>query len=171
MSAPEIATDTADVIERAKAALEGVTPGPWAHRTAPHPDSGETPAEYLAGSLSSSGGPLHVLIADSPDPELAYVIPALTGDGPTSEINAEFIAAARTLVPELIAELARANHDRTMLRRQLDALFTTDIGELTTRLQEVEAERDHYQALCAAASDERRSLNLQLDQMRRGGVL
>ena len=96
-----------DLVERAKAALEGITEGPWDHRTAPHPDSGETHAEYLAGSLINSGEPLHVLIAESAEPQFAYIVPAVTGDGPMSERNAEFIAAARTLVPELVAEVEK----------------------------------------------------------------
>lgn len=98
---------TNDIVDRAKAALAGVTPGPWTHHTAPSADSDETPAQYCANTLAGNGDPLHVLTAASPDPRFAYVVPALTGDGPTSAINAEFIAQARELVPELIAEVER----------------------------------------------------------------
>lgn len=96
-----------DVIGRAKAALAGVTPGPWAHHIAPSADSHETHAEYLAGTLIGTGEPLHVLTAQSPEPKFAYVVPATTGDGPTSAINAEFISAARSLIPELVAEVEK----------------------------------------------------------------
>jgi hypothetical protein len=99
-----------DVVARAKAALEGVTEGPWEHYTAPNPESDETHADYLVGTLVTlidSGEPIHVLTAKSPDPKYTYIVPALTGDGPTSAVNAEFIAAARSLVPELVAEVER----------------------------------------------------------------
>lgn len=102
-----------DVVERAKAALEGVTDGPWKHCTAPHEYDDALPvatvdkAKWLADTLIGDGEPLHVLITDSPDPKFAYTVPALTGDGPTSERNAQFIAQARTLVPELVAEVER----------------------------------------------------------------
>lgn len=90
-----------------------MTPGPWAHRLAPHDYNPELPvatadkAQWQADTLIGDGKPLHVLIADSTDPKFAYIVPALTGDGPTSAINAEFIAAARDLVPELVAEVER----------------------------------------------------------------
>lgn len=96
-----------DVVTRAKAALEGITEGPWEHHVAPSDGSAETPAEYLANTLIGSGEPLHVLTARSPEPKFAYIVPAVTGDGPTSAVNAEFIAAARSLVPDLVREVQR----------------------------------------------------------------
>ena len=96
-----------DTTMRAKALLEGITPGLWTHHTAPHPDSGETHAEYLAGTLIGSGEPLHVVTAPSPEDRYAYIVPAVTGDGPTSARNAEFIAAAPSLIRELVAEIER----------------------------------------------------------------
>lgn len=105
---------TDDLIDRAKTALEGVTEGPWEHCVGP---DDETPTEYSARTLTGSGEPIHVLIADSPDPKFAYIVPAITGDGPTSARNAQFIAAARTLLPELLAEVER-------LRGAFDGLVT-----------------------------------------------
>lgn len=96
-----------DIVDRAKASLEGVTEGPWQHCTAPSNDSDESHAEWLAGTLLGDGEALHVLIAESPDPKFAYIVPVVTGDGPTSARNAEFIAAARQLIPELVAEIER----------------------------------------------------------------
>lgn len=44
--------------------------------------------------------------AATPGPwERHYLVPALTGDGPTSVANAEFIAHARHDVPKLVAAL------------------------------------------------------------------
>jgi hypothetical protein len=96
-----------DVVERAKAALEGITEGPWSHHISTEADTGETHEQYQANTLINSGEPLHVLTAPSSDPKFAYVVPAITGDGPTSDRNAEFIVAARSLVPELVAEVER----------------------------------------------------------------
>lgn len=96
-----------NLIERTKAALDGITDGPWQHCTAPSNDSDETHAEWLTGTLIGGGEELHVLIAESPEPKFAYIVPAVTGDGPTSSRNAEFIAEARQLVPELLDEVAK----------------------------------------------------------------
>ncbi|WP_185292747.1 hypothetical protein [Mycolicibacterium litorale] len=65
-----------DIVERAKAVLEGVTEGPW---------------ELIGGGEYVTG----VSICVAPD------------DGGVTGPDAEFIAAARTLVPELVAEVER----------------------------------------------------------------
>ncbi len=109
---------TDDIVARSNAALEGITPGPWKHCTAPSADSDETHAEYLAGTLIGEGEPLHVLIAPSTNPKYAYIVPALTGDGPMSAANAEFIAAAPELVSTLAAELVTALAEVERLKRE-----------------------------------------------------
>lgn len=124
-----------DILDRARAALEGITDAPWTHHTAPSEGSTETHAEYLAGSLIGEGEALHVLTAASPDPKFAYVVPAVTGDGPTSNRNAEFIAAARDLVPELVAEVERLRRGGTELgniirRQNQDVLDITGLHHL-----------------------------------------
>ena len=75
---------TPDVLARAKAALEGVTPGRWVHY---YPDQccnghcvGEDPE-------LGKGGVMH--------------------DACVTHVDAEFIAASRQLVPELVAEVER----------------------------------------------------------------
>lgn len=101
---PTLTQQELDELDRLASAA---TPAPWSTRTAPADDSEETKAEYLAGSLSTDdpGAALYVLIADTDRDGLAYVLPAVTGDGPTSEANARFIEAARTAVPRLVAEV------------------------------------------------------------------
>lgn len=79
------------------------TPGPWFRHTAPR-DSSETKAKWLADTCRGDD-PLQVLVSASDDPQFAYLVPALTGDGPTSIANAEFIAHARAEVPQLLAAL------------------------------------------------------------------
>jgi hypothetical protein len=65
-----------DIVQRAKAALEGATDGPW---------------EIVGGGEYVTG----VGILAAPD------------DGGVTSGDAEFIAQARTLVPELVAEVER----------------------------------------------------------------
>ena len=65
-----------DVVQAAKEALEGVTPGPW---------------KLIGGGEYVTG--VGVLVA--PD------------DGGVTSADAEFIAAARSLLPELVAEVER----------------------------------------------------------------
>ncbi|TDO18151.1 hypothetical protein EV580_1333 [Mycobacterium sp. BK086] len=124
----------ATLVDRTKAALEGITPAPWERRTAPHDDT-ETHAQFMAGTLVG-GEQLHVLIAESPDPKYAYIVPAVTGDGPTSERNAEFIAAARTLVPELLSEVERQEQLIAEFRRR-DESATGVIERLKAEVEQL----------------------------------
>lgn len=118
-----------DVVDRAKQALVGVTEGPWDHHIAPSEGSTETPAGYLALTLIGDGEPLHVLTAQSPEPKFAYVVPAVTGDGPTSAVNADFIAAARSLVPELVAEIERLRTAQSDTNQQLASAWQAGYAE------------------------------------------
>lgn len=75
--------------------LGAITPGPWQAATAPSEASSETKAEYLTAALLNGDEPLWVVWAANPtDDDFDYVVPAVTGDGPTSRANAEFIASA-----------------------------------------------------------------------------
>lgn len=126
---------TDDVRADARRLLQGITPGKWRHCTGPA--EGESKAEYLAGCITNADESLHVVIAQSPEPKYAYVIPALTGDGPTSDANAEFIAAAPEITQRLLAELDR-ERDRA-LRLAIRA----------TGCEKAESERDAALAVIA----------------------
>lgn len=103
-------TETKNLASEARAALDAITPGPWEPATAPAHGSDETPAEYVAATLRPDSALLYVVCAPSPDPERwAYVLPAITGDGPTSRANAAFIAAAPDLVRRMAAALDEAD--------------------------------------------------------------
>ena len=93
-----------DVLAGIKALAEAATPGPWQPTVLDDPTR-ESKERYYAGTLSpdTPDAPLYLLTARTDREGLSYVIPALTGDGPTSAINAEFIAAARSAVPRLVA--------------------------------------------------------------------
>lgn len=96
--------------EEAQALLDAATPGPWEACTAPHPDDERTPAEWMTSCLNGDGPLWCVTAPNTRGDDLAYLVPAVTGDGPCSEAHAELIAAA----PRLAAEVVR-------LRRELDA--------------------------------------------------
>jgi hypothetical protein len=90
------------------------TPGPWYFATAPYDPEKQTKAEYVTSALNKWREDATLWTLWSPDPEGEpddYVIPALTGDGPTSRANAEFIAIARVAMPVLIRELKRLLND------------------------------------------------------------
>ena len=98
--------DASALVHEARAALDGIAPGPWEAATAPADGSDETPAEYVTATLRPDSTVLYVVSAPSPDPERwAYLLPAITGDGPTSRANAAFIAAAPDLVRRMAAAL------------------------------------------------------------------
>jgi hypothetical protein len=105
----------ADSIDLAaiKARADAATEGPWEFGTAPHPDSNETKAEYVANA-SCGDGPLWVAWAPNlTDDGYAYLVTGITGDGPTSEANATFIAHAREDVPKLVAEVKQLRAELT----------------------------------------------------------
>ncbi|HEY5482804.1 MAG TPA: hypothetical protein VIK31_03195 [Propionibacteriaceae bacterium] len=94
-------------LDAVKARLAHVTPGRWeASRTA---DTEETSLEWLKACLIVPDSPakniLHVIWAtDQP----GVIIPAVTGDGPTSSQNAEFIAHAPEDIAAMVAAIERA---------------------------------------------------------------
>lgn len=78
-----------DIVERAKAALEGVTEGGWLH------------SEDNCGCYS---------IDAKPDLTVQLIAECIA-----SEADAEFLAASRTLVPELVAEVERLHAENEQL--------------------------------------------------------
>jgi hypothetical protein len=87
-----------DVCDRARQALEGVTPGPW--EASYNPMDTSYPADYYTVITEREGD--H--IAEVDDEKRAE-----EHEGPHGKFgrDAHFIAAARTLVPELVAEVER----------------------------------------------------------------
>lgn len=130
--------------DRARELLAGITPGKWERRIGP---DDQTPAEFIAGIDGVDGEPLHVVIAPSPEDRYASVVPAITGNGPTSRVNAEFIAAAPDLVRDLLAELDQAQAGRDMWGRTADTLGGNleDVGHILSGVRYDEAE-DVYRA-------------------------
>lgn len=110
-----------DILDRAKAALEGITPGPWTHHVSTPEDTGESHAQWQANTLIGDGEPLHVLTAATDDDRYAYIVPAITGDGPTSARNADFIASARGLMPELVDEVEQLRAHVNVARAVVDS--------------------------------------------------
>lgn len=85
-----------DVVARAKAALEGVTAGPWSWRFEGRDGRGDD--ALVSRSVTISGYPARVLSGEWQDEG---------GGVAVGSADAEFIAAARSLVPELVAEVER----------------------------------------------------------------
>lgn len=84
-----------DAIERAEKALEGVTEGPWVANENTHPDDPQWEIESHAHAFDDPVG----IVFEGVEQGRA---------------DAEFIAASRSLLPELVAELkaARAENER-----------------------------------------------------------
>lgn len=90
---------TDDVVSRAKSALEGVTAGPW---------------KWERSMLSGSERGYDEVLWPGPVDCMSYCYGGTsTIDGDNLDRDREFIAAARTLVPELVAEVEclRAERD------------------------------------------------------------
>lgn len=85
-----------DVVARAKAALEGITPGPW--ESIYHQHDTSYPSDTCNVITERTGD----LVAEVDDESRGY-------EEPHGEFgrDAAFIAAARSLVPELLAEVER----------------------------------------------------------------
>lgn len=110
-----------DVVERAKAALEGVTEGPWSRH-----DFGlagqDEPSSIVVFAGEFDWQAIH-------DGDLIVATPFW--DAPNDR-NARFIAAARFLVPELVAELetTRARLAALPDRRFIpDRTFIDNLGQ------------------------------------------
>lgn len=91
-----------DIVERAKSALEGTTEGPW---TFQH-----------WGGQNQNGDYAESILFDGDGESMTYGLAVCDGD---------FIAQARTLVPELVAEVERLRGQVQQMRRQTE-LFMED---------------------------------------------
>lgn len=85
-----------DIVERAQAALEGTTPGPW-------------DAFYHHGDTSYPSDSYNVITERTGDRVAEVDDESRDYEEPHGDFgrDAHFIAAARTLVPELVAEVKR----------------------------------------------------------------
>jgi hypothetical protein len=103
-------------------------------------DPDMNPVELIRGNLSHGTGPVwlvwcpghpHSVVSDMDYPEHAVTF-AMTGNGPTSEENAEFIVLSRTAMPALIAEVRRLRVCRDELRAALRSIVSVgnDIGDI-----------------------------------------
>ncbi len=101
---------------------EEATPGPWRHKAPAHITHDGT-ATMLAGTIAICTDPVH----------------------PSAKRDAAFIAAARTALPELIAEVER-------LREELNVSFKAQIDQMRfgeRRVQESQRLLDEWQGVAA----------------------
>jgi hypothetical protein len=114
--APTMPND--DILERARASLEGVTPGPW------YTNEDTSSAEYYVFTHKKRAW-------DDTVNSQGY-------DGAISSLpDAKFIAWTRTGVPALIAELTKAREERDANKKL--------VAELNEMDCDVIVERDHYE--------------------------
>ncbi|AEK08138.1 hypothetical protein FGG20_gp081 [Mycobacterium phage Baka] len=110
-----------DVVERAKATLEGVTEGPW---TFQH-----------WGGQNQNGDYAESILFDGNGETMTYGLP---------DVDGEFIASARSLVPELIAEVELKSAQLAEWRAQYDAINAENerLRAQETRIRELCAETE-----------------------------
>ena len=122
---------TDDVTDRARAALEGVTGGPWT---------------IVSGAW---GNVWHFPEGDHNGARPTVVVRM----GGMTEADSTFIAAARTLVPELLAEVERLRGDKQLAEAEL-AMTQDGFARWKSRADAAEAEVERLRgALKALAHD------------------
>ena len=110
-------------LEAIEARADAATPGPW-HPGADEFAETDEMIRQLGVALSRGGNTLHLALARrtheeavraadaaGADVDAGTVFAALVGNGPNSGANAAFIAAARTDVPDLVAEVRRMREE------------------------------------------------------------
>lgn len=108
-----------DLVERAKAALEGVTEGPW--RVEEYEDPGNTYSwrqPYIASPHKNPLGSWPEQIAKMMWRHKQVSQNRLATDDARRDADARFIVAARQLVPELVAEVERLGAEIDRMRAE-----------------------------------------------------
>lgn len=105
-------------LNQIRARADAATEGPWMYGR-PANDCTETRAEWMAATAAQPDAPAAeglwtawTLVDDRP----GVLVTSITGDGPTSRENAEFIAHSRQDVPWLLAEVERLTGERDRAR-------------------------------------------------------
>lgn len=92
-----------------KKLCDEATPGPWKSYTEPFKEMHEAVSAFDQAHARGVGPETSYVWLPDPDGG-CDIFTALTGNGPRSPKNAAFIAAARTMLPKLIA-VAEASHN------------------------------------------------------------
>ena len=126
--------------DQLRALADAATPGPW-----------EQVNDHRESRVIATGGEHWLWIAD-------------TGsvDSPQAQNDAEFIAAARTAVPQLLDQLDQAEHRIARLEAQTD-IRGRAVVMYRERAREAEAERDEWRQ---TALDERAAALDALEQIK-----
>ncbi|WP_341258239.1 hypothetical protein [Gordonia malaquae] len=119
-----------DIVQRARAALDGITPGEWVAHHFRHQKTGEWVGSDVTPVAEACGN----------------------GDGGicTSEDDAKFIAASPRLVRELLAENERLNGENRRLRFDMRRAMKS-LRELIVENERLR--RDNPDDCCAARGD------------------
>lgn len=135
-----------DIIERAEAALEGTTPGPWEPIYHQHDTSYPSDTYNVITELTGD------LVAEVDDESRGYEEPH--GDFGR---DAHFIAAARTLVPDLVAALKSARAELAQAVEDWganDELVLAENARLADELKAARAENDRLRELANTMANE-----------------
>ena len=102
--------DPADWIAKGRNVMQAATPGPWSYGT---PGAGldvtaRRFAEEFLRNPDAPAGSVWCVGSDGWSDSDHRLCPAMTGDGPTSEANALFIAVARSALPKALDALEAA---------------------------------------------------------------
>ncbi|WP_301121100.1 hypothetical protein [Mycolicibacterium fortuitum] len=106
-----------DIVQRAKTALEGTTEGAWSvvYET-PDDIGGGEPYPYAIHGPADHSTLDCDWLGEEYKQQYGHEITEIVG---LSDFDAEFIAQARTLVPELVAEVERLRRQKSILAEQL----------------------------------------------------
>ena len=97
---------TEEELQRMEELEKGATGGPWTVEL----DDSERVKQEISAFIDRSGGRHFWCLVEGVFDEANApnnLLPAMTGNGPTSEANANFIAAARSFITPAIAEIRR----------------------------------------------------------------
>ena len=129
--------ETEKLIEEAERLSDAATPGPWCHN------------HYGVNNWPGPDAPTRIM-------ELLH---NQDDDGEQNYRDAEFIARARTMVPELAAAIRRAETERDEALKQ-SAGWEIQAQDLRDRLVKAEAERDAQHDLVLRLTAERDAVSV-----------
>lgn len=127
-------------IEEMERTVEKATAEPWLKG---HNPTSREPMEYIADAYSyGPPGLVHLVCVpvDGKPIDDALGFTAITGNGPTSEANAAFIARARSFVPRAIADLRRLREENERLARENGRLEADEVRVARLRLLAMDGE-------------------------------
>jgi len=136
----------------ARRLVDAATPGPWSHLVFRGHTAAKT-AEWLHACALKGGPDFHLVQSQLPPvlPDEESPTVCTPGNGPTSEANAIFIAASRTIVPKLLDAIEAAEREMDEARARSMGWWCAFHDEnLAAALKERDAARAQVATLAEA---------------------